>query len=162
MSDEWLIELDAYLDSLEETLEQLGDCFGEFHRLTVSGAFQQLERPAQRLKESLPQLEQLLDQRTQLLLRASQGKVRPRSLVKVLEQLDASERLARARRLADALQYLKFQATSQFVTHFHLTELGKELIQVLTRSGPQPGTYAIGGQATRNAAGGGGLINEAA
>jgi hypothetical protein len=162
MADEWLVELDDYFDSLEASLEQLGDCFLEFHQLTVSGDFQHLERPTQKLRESLPRLEELLDQRTQLLLRATHGHARPRSLVKVLQQRDENDRLVRAKRLGDALQSLKYQATSQFVTHFHLAELGKELIQVLTRSGPQPGTYALGGQATRSSMGGGGLINEAA
>lgn len=158
----WLEIVDRYFDNLESTLDALNESVEDFRALMTDGRFAEFARPTAALQKLVVELEASLDHRSRLLGQVTLEGSRPRSLRAALSRLDDRVRLLRAEELTQRIGEERLRAVVQFVAQFHLAETGKDLVRILTRSGPDPGIYGAGMRMLTPKSTGGGLMDEAA
>ncbi len=158
----WLELVDRYFDNLENTLNALNESVDDYRALMVAGRFADFARPTAVMQQLVVELESSLDHRTHLLGQVASEGSRPRTIRGVLKSLDDGVRLLRAEELSTRIGEERLRAVVQFVAQFHLAETGKDLVRILTRSGPDPGTYGAGMRMLTPKSSGGGLMDEAA
>lgn len=153
----WVGDLDQYFDRLEQTVNQLDVELEDFIVVTAAGNFKELEPVTGRVQRTLSDLESLLEQRSNLLMRLVQDGQRPRSIRAFLRYKGDSIRLDRARSLALRIEQQRRRTITIFTAHYWMYDTTREVLRMITNPGPNPGTYGVKVRSQ-----GGGLLDEAA
>lgn len=159
MTATWTERVEDYVHQLQQTAETIDLILDETRLSTTQVKSPEIEASTQELLTAIGHLEKLVDTR-EALLRADDA---PAEGVTLTEKLFSTRRIDDGRlakqcqEVARQVEMTHQRAVSLFVCQYHLSQLGSELLQLLSGSAA-PDTY---GQERRPSSGGG-LFNDAA
>ena len=159
MNATWTERVEDYVHQLQQTAETIDLILDETRLATTEVNSPEVEASTQELLGAVGQLEKLVETR-ETLLRAGDAPAAGLTLSEKLfstRRIDDARLAKQCREVAKQVETTHQRAVSLFVCQYHLSQLGSELLQLLSGSAA-PDTY---GQERRPSSGGN-LFNDAA
>lgn len=156
-TEEWLVQVDGYLDRLETTTDRLQDQLAELGRNTGNVKTNLHQQLTTEVAESVQELQSLLEGRRELLADFAADDPRRVSLREALRRSQQPQRYERAQQLADQIEEVRLAALTLFVVQFQMFETSKQILRCILKPETDPGGYGH-----RTVSTGGGLLDEAA